>query len=507
MPKIAEDEGCIVVDVLVEEISAYDNDIDDRPVLKELLKRALQGEFDVVVCWQKTRLVRDMHDEILIKNYLIDQAGCQIIFSDPAELPYKPDDSLNRMMHMMKGYLGEVEVENLRERIKAHLRARAGDGRYVGGTYTGYEWNKHTKRMEQVPSEIDIVRKIFNWYLYEGYSTTQISNLLNLENARTKNNKKFYPYTVCSILQNKIYCGYYRWGFTTSKRRSKPIPTEGFEMRVKWIDPIISLEEWDKVQKIMVDRSGKKRGQKRDYSRVSSSIFLLSGKVFCGSCGNRMAAHNGSKTYDTKKGIERTSEYLRYICRNKEVSHMYKKQIDSKVLDQLVYNHVLEFVQSANKDLMLIKAKQCLEDYTKEIRYKILNMKKFISNKEDESENIKTNMFRTSNPELVALYESQYLNNQKEIESKEKAVKELENGLREICITEKDVDDFLDFISSFDESEVYPREKIIRLFDTLVERVIVTGDEVIIKIKWAITMEQISIDDLSPVEFELKFVV
>ena len=59
-------------------------------------------------------------------------------------------------------------------------------------------------------------------------------------------------------------------GFTTSVRRGKPEEAEGFDAKVDWIEPIITLEEWNKVQEIMVSRSGIKRGQKCRTFTISS---------------------------------------------------------------------------------------------------------------------------------------------------------------------------------------------------------------------------------------------
>lgn len=65
-------------------------------------------------------------------------------------------------------------MKQLRIRVKEHLRERARDGRYVGGTYTGYQWDTMRKRMVEVPEEMEVVKLIFQHYLYEGNLLTEL---------------------------------------------------------------------------------------------------------------------------------------------------------------------------------------------------------------------------------------------------------------------------------------------------------------------------------------------
>ncbi|WP_283154146.1 recombinase family protein [Guptibacillus hwajinpoensis] len=496
----AKEEGYKVTEVLREEISAYNTPIESRPALQKLINIVKNGETDAVICWKKTRLVRNMTEEVILSKIILEDSNCLVIFADPTELPMERTD-INRLMHMIQGWQNEIEVTNLRSMIKQHLRERAKSGRYVGGNYTGYRWNKDTKKMEFVPGEIETVKKIFNWYLYDGHSASKISKMLNEQNFSTKKGKQFFPYSVCYILSNKIYAGYYRWGFTTSKRRAKAIEAEGVDLKVNWVQPIISLEEWKKVQEIMVDRSGKKRGQKRDYSRVSSSFFLLSGKVVCGVCGKVMASHNGSRNFIDKQGTKKTSEYLRYICRNRDVEHNSPKSINSKTIDNQIKDETLSFIENADTQSILRQAETQMAEYTKSINLELTSIERKINKIKVEMAHIKTNMVQTSHSELVEVYEEEYLVKKSELNTFQTRQKTLKSNIDEVVITEKDVYDYIDFLKSVTSNDTYPREKIIRMFDTLIEKVIISGDNVEVILKWTLRSNDVPVDLFSGLKF------
>lgn len=75
----AKEQGYEVVEVIEEENSAYNKSISERPKLQAMLDMATEKKVNAVICWQQSRLARDMSDIIIISGVL-SEAECDIIF-------------------------------------------------------------------------------------------------------------------------------------------------------------------------------------------------------------------------------------------------------------------------------------------------------------------------------------------------------------------------------------------------------------------------------------------
>lgn len=480
--KKAESEGLDVIETTVEEKSAYNLSIEKRPALQKILNMMMDNKIDYLICWQKSRLIRDVGDEAIITALLI-ETGCQVLFADSSELPMdtQEDNDVNRLLHMIKTWSDQAEVAKLRARIKQHLRTRASLGKYVGGTYTGYEWNKHSKQMVQIPGEIDIVKRIFHLYLYKGYSAKQIAQLLNEEGMKTKKQKKFYPYTIVSILQSKIYCGYYRWGYTTSKRRAAPEKVEGYEHHVDWIKPIITLEEWNRVQNIMISRSGKKRGESNN--QIPKSSFLLSGKIYCGFCGNKMHGRNGTTIYTRKDGRKTVSEYFRYVC-NSLNPHPVPKRVDSQKLDYQIFVSLVQEVKKLDRNALLETVQSELDNVFSELVNEKKGYQVQIEKHQKAIENLLINVEKTTDLDLLTIYGDRIKAKKNEVGDYRKKVRFIEGRLKKVEINQKDLEEFLVYLGTIEQFETFNQERKKLYMDNLVDQVLLNGDNVEVKLKW-----------------------
>jgi len=90
----------------------------DRPELQKVLTRITNGEIDALVCWQKSWLVRDMAEEVILNKTIAVDAGCKVLFAF-SELPMD-GTSMNQLIGVIKGWQNQQEEEALSERIKGH---------------------------------------------------------------------------------------------------------------------------------------------------------------------------------------------------------------------------------------------------------------------------------------------------------------------------------------------------------------------------------------------------
>ena len=100
----------------------------DRPALDQLLKQAAQRKFDIILCWDISRLGRSLQNLVEI---LTDLQSMKIdLFFQQQGLD--TSTSSGRMMFSIFGALAEYERELIRDRIHAGLARAKAEGKKLG---------------------------------------------------------------------------------------------------------------------------------------------------------------------------------------------------------------------------------------------------------------------------------------------------------------------------------------------------------------------------------------
>src|SRR5690606_1821338 len=125
--------------------------------------------------------------------------------------------------------------ENLGERLSFGYAEKARQGKYAHNVNPlGYNRNPDTQKLEIVPHEAKIIKKIYN--LYKNLGMVQVAKHLNENGIYTKNGNKWSDNTIMKALTNHVYYGATKW---------KEMILENTH------EPIISKEEWLETQKII----------------------------------------------------------------------------------------------------------------------------------------------------------------------------------------------------------------------------------------------------------------
>ena len=143
----------------------YDNDISaftgkPRPAYDELLRMIRDGEVDAVIVWEQSRLTRR---PLELEEYV---GACESVArSIPTYIVVDGDLKLDtpngRMVARIKGAVNRQEVEQLIERTKRGLRARAANGEPVGGRRPfGFEGDKITHRPAEAAAIVEATSAI-----------------------------------------------------------------------------------------------------------------------------------------------------------------------------------------------------------------------------------------------------------------------------------------------------------------------------------------------------------
>ncbi|MCM1167188.1 MAG: recombinase family protein [Lachnospiraceae bacterium] len=184
--------------------------------------------------------------------------------------------------------LAQEESRKISERTKWGTRRQMENGVVLGGGHI-YGYRIEKGNLIFVPDECEIVKRIFNSYLYERKGSATIARELNEQKIPTLNGKLWGAHTVLKILRNEKCVGdLMQWKFYTESYLShKRVPNKGDNPDAPIItirdhhEAIISRDVWDAVQKQLEER-----GRLTRESRKHSGKYCFSEKYAAENAAN-----------------------------------------------------------------------------------------------------------------------------------------------------------------------------------------------------------------------------
>ena len=204
------------------------------------------------------------------------------------------EDSTDPLEAALRVWSAQRQVGERGDKVKEAMRMRAVQGRGLGRPPFGYRVGAD-KKLEVVPEEADTVELIYQLYL-QNMGFRLIARYLNERGIATRKGGRWSIVGIRDILRNRAYLGTYsRFGIRVPASHASIIPSHIF----------------DKVQE-QLSAKPKPKG----YGRRSP--FLLSGLLYCGSCGNRMIGVSRRESWIRRKDKERgEGEYRYYQCQSR----------------------------------------------------------------------------------------------------------------------------------------------------------------------------------------------
>lgn len=298
--RLAEKYGCQIIGIYEDEgISGAT--IEKRPQMLSMLSDLQKQKPDYIICVDQDRIARG-NGFWYIKN-LMSQNNVSFITEKEGIINFTEDITKDFLSDIIAS-AAKYERGMIRQRVKRAMAERADKGLFVGNLtrVLGYDWHEGNLKINE--KEAEIVRLVFDMYI-QGKGYYYIASYLNQNGYRTKFGGYFTPSIVMRILKKPLYCGY--------------ITHVGKLIRGVH-EPIISEEIFEKA------RSRYEENKKRN-PRMKVK-HLLTGFLFCGSCGSRMQIgyHSGKNFYGC-------SAYYKNIC-SKPV-YIRKEIIEEYVTDKI----------------------------------------------------------------------------------------------------------------------------------------------------------------------------
>ena len=246
----------------------------DRPEFQHMIKDSAKELFEIVLVWKLDRFSRDRYDSAHYKR-ILKKNGVKVV-SVKENISDGPEGII--LESMLEGYAEYYSAE-LSEKIQRGQKENALKCKNNGGnTPLGYVVG--TDGVLAVdPLTAPLVTEIFTRY-DSGESISEITASLNGRGLKTKKGKAFKIGGVSLILKNRKYIGEYQYG-------SVIIP--------KGIPAIIDDDLLDRVQRRMAFN------KKAPAKAKATEEYLLTTKLFCGTCERLMAGESGTSS---TKGVK-----------------------------------------------------------------------------------------------------------------------------------------------------------------------------------------------------------
>ena len=277
---------------------------DQREGYQAMRRGLVSHKFDILIVKDFSRFSR-RNSRGLVELEDLRDAGVRIIsIGDGIDYPQQ-EDWLKIQFQFL---INEMPVTDTSKKVKNVIKRRQADGKWLCAAPYGYIVNKR-QEFELVPTEADIVRKIFDLYNNDGWGYKRIANYLTGQGIptprmaeRDRKEARGEEYrrqvkpawsivTIQGILDNDFYIGTLRQGkYTRTKINGRDQRRDEDEQIVieNHHQPIIDYRTF------AITRSLREKRTTSNYRGVKKNDNIYSGFLTCGDCGSPMFAMSRS---------------------------------------------------------------------------------------------------------------------------------------------------------------------------------------------------------------------
>lgn len=315
----------IVKDIFREVVTGENLEV--RPKARKMLENVSKGMYEGVVVVELERLSR---------GNVIDQVKITEVFKNSKTKIYAlnkiydlaSEDSSDEEYFEFGLFMSRREYKTIKRRMQRGKLQAQKEGYYTGSHLPyGFSKVKGDRGWVLTPNEeTKIVQLIFNKYVHEDYTISQLAEYLNTNKIKPAKSNAWEKVGIRKLLKNKVYLGYIYVG--SSKNRTNAMVYKGKH------EPIIDEDTFNKAQeKLLISTPRTKFG--RGLTNPLASL------VYCSNCGYSMV---------------KTAEYIKCIRYGCKTSSAYMEAVEKKIIEELK-------IELANFNVFL-------DNYSEEIKRK-----------------------------------------------------------------------------------------------------------------------------------------
>ena len=250
-----------------------------RPEFQRLLCDCKAGKIDLILTKSLSRFARNTVTTLQTVREL-KECGVDVWFERENIHALSEDGEF--MLTLLSAFAQEESL-SASENQKWKIRKNFSEGQPTPTRMLGYRLVGD--RLEVIPAEADVVKRIYSEYL-SGSGLTAICKKLMSDGVPTKNGGQWRESVIRFILTNEKYVGdmLLQKSYVTDHISKKQVRNNG-ELPQYYVkdahEPIIDRETFERVQKEMLRRSS----ARPHTNCVGTTLHEFTGKILCGKCG------------------------------------------------------------------------------------------------------------------------------------------------------------------------------------------------------------------------------
>lgn len=291
----------------------------DRPDFQRMIHDMELGKVNCIICKNLSRMFRNYSDQGYFLEKIFPMYNTRFItVSDPRVDTFLHPETLHGLEIPINGLMNDRYAAKTSLDVRDTFATKRRKGEFIGA-FAPYGYKKDLKNKNALiidEEAAEVVRKIYQWFVYEGMSKNGIAHRLNdlgiagpAAYKRSKglnfccpqsgkNDGLWSSCSVSAVLKNKMYLGIMVQGkqavvsYKVHQRRA--VPEEGWYMVPDTHEPVIEAELFQKAADL----------QARDTRTAPAErkLHLLSGFVRCADCKKAMTR-------------QKTKNKVYYYCR------------------------------------------------------------------------------------------------------------------------------------------------------------------------------------------------
>lgn len=257
----------------------------DRPGMTRLIDGVQAGKYDIVLVYKLDRLSRSQKDTLFLIEDVFMANNADFVSMQES---FDTTTIYGRAMVGILSVFAQMERETIAERTLMGRAGRAEEGLWHGGGTDPIGYDYVDGELVINKEEAKQVRAVYNMYA-SGFSVTDISR--RMDGYQTKHGDWSHTSTIGNVLDNPLYAGIVHFDGVSTRGRHNAI-----------ID-------------IDVDRKVKARRERLKRAEAAGeSSYLLTGLIYCASCGARYFPNkrpNGKAVYSCHSRAKKNRKMIK----------------------------------------------------------------------------------------------------------------------------------------------------------------------------------------------------
>ena len=336
-----------------------------RDGFNQMIKDAKAGKIDLILVKSISRFARNTVLTIQTIREL-KEIGVEVYFDNERLSTF---DAKNEFMFSIISSMAQEESRHISENVTWTFQKKMRDGIpfITPSNFMGYDLSEDKKHLVINEEEAKTVRLIFDLY-DSGMGTGNIAKYLRKNGIKTvRGTLNWNTTTIIGMLRNEKYMGdlllqkTYTVDYLTHKRRENKGQRQRYKVEGAH-EPIISLEQWNRVQARIKEQGAKSIGDNKDLSKYNTK-HPLSGMIICLGCGASYKRRTWYKGYPDghPKFMFQCNTYIypteTHRCHSKPISESMILKACADIINKLYLGNVNVFtkLEKALKDALIGK--------------------------------------------------------------------------------------------------------------------------------------------------------